>query len=109
MRVCVLAIYYLTNLFVAMTLQKMLHVMRIGIEYASAIAFVPSNSCWRSYDATTTATAAATILANVWRCITTTTAYAAIVIIIDVATVTTVGAAAAVVIVDWHSNNRAIT
>lgn len=93
--------YYLTNLFVAMTLQKMFHVMRIGIEYASAIAFMPSNSCCQTYDAT------ATILAKVWRCITTTATYTAIVIVF-VAVVATVTAANGAV-VDWHSNNSAIT
>lgn len=103
-----LAIYYLTNLFVAMTLQKMLHVMRIGIEYASAIALVPSNSCRWSHDAT--AAAAATILAINWRCITATAAYAAIVIVIAVATVATAdGAAAVAIAIERHGNNGAIT
>lgn len=86
-------IFYETNLFVAMTLQKVLHVMRIGVENASAIAFVSSNSCCRSDDA------AATILVEVCRCVAAAAAYAAVVI---------VGATAGA-IVEWHSNNGAIT
>lgn len=86
----------------------MLHVMRIGVEYASAIAFVPSNRCCRSDDA------AATILAINWRCITATAAYAAIVIIIAVATVAAGivaadGAAAVAIVIERHGNNSAIT
>lgn len=88
-----------------MTLQKMLHVMRIGVEYASAIALVPSNRSCRSHDA-----AAATILAINWRCIAAAAAYAAIVIIIAVATVAAgIVAAAVAIVIERHGNNRAIT
>lgn len=84
----------------------MLHVMRIGVEYASAIALVPSNRSCRSHDA-----AATTILAINWRCIAAAAAYAAIVIIIAVATVAAgiVAAAAVAIVIERHGNNRAIT